>query len=129
MTSETDVLLARCAALTRDLLRDTYEVLRALDPDGAPDALLGLLDRDALAVIRRRAAAEDARRRPLPEYGPGTAWGKRIAPADDAPLEGCVRCGATGKPLRPLTSEPGQVCWNTPLCDQRREDAAKAAAR
>jgi hypothetical protein len=126
MTSA-DVLLARCAALTRDLLRDTYEVLRALDPDGAPDALLGLLDRDALAVIRRRAAAEDARRRPLPEYGPGTAWGKRIVPADDAPLEGCVRCRATGVPLMPLMFEPGLVCRDWEMCWQRREAAAKEA--
>jgi hypothetical protein len=123
MTSA-DVLLARCAALTRDLLRDTYEVLRALDPDGAPDALLGLLDRDALAVIRRRAAAEEARQCERAHLVP-------VDEAEDdwAPLVGCVRCRATGVPLRPLTSEPGKVCWNTPLCDQRREAAAKAGAR
>jgi len=49
-------------------------------------------------------------------------------PDGDAPLEGCVRCGAAGVPLRPLTTEPGQVCNERARCDERREAAAKAGA-
>jgi|SRR5262245_19606164 len=135
MSDETGTLLIRCTALTRDLLKDTYQTLRLLDRGAAADALVGLLDADALAVIRRRAAEAEGRW-PIHRTDPlqaqadalTTEWRaewRALELADDAPLEDCVRCGATGVPLRQLTTEPGQVCHNSGACGRRRQAAAQ----
>jgi len=167
------------APAARDLFEAFFEALRLLDPDGAPDALVGLIEGDALAVIRRRVAEAEAKCErahlvpvdeaeddwsPAPQCAkchaepraPGGPYGAKCLdmclealefdhccmicatpeerkalgypapPQDyDAPLEGCVRCGATDKPLRPLATEPGQVCNERARCDERREKAAK----
>jgi len=113
----------------RELLAAAYKALAILDPGAAADALVDLIESDALAVIRRRVAEAEVRLVSATNedgsINPELLAILRGTP-DDAPLEGCVRCGATGVPLRPLTMEPGSVCRSAWRCEERREAAAKA---
>ena len=85
-----------------------YEAVRLLDPAGASDALLDLIDDDALAKILARAREEDARREAL--AAPGVT---RMADIPPSPGPLCPRCGSPG----PL-DEAG-VCENTGACSRR----------
>ena len=129
------------ADAARELLRAAFGAWRILDPDGPLDALIGDLlgDQDDQAdehvppgFIHPGQVAPYGDNTPEVEPPPlGTperaAWAAQaavhaepVAAEDDAPLTGCVRCAATGVPLRPLTLEPGLVCWNSDACAERQ---------
>ena len=113
-------------AVARQLLAAAFEAVKILDPDAASDALLDLIDDDALTVIRRRIAEQEA-----PEAGRVTRLAQ-IPPAGERPVRQvrtCARCGVTSAsvPMLPLTGEDGFRCWSAERCAERA--AAKAGAR
>ena len=78
-----------------------FEAVRQLDPDGAPDALIALIEGDALATILRRASEEDVREalaarwtgEPVPDtLDVITGHGRPVS--DGEPGHACAYCGA-----------------------------------
>ena len=131
-------IFVESAADGQKLLTAAFEAVKLLDPDGAPDALIGLIEGDALARILRRAKEEDIREalaaRPVRELSDAECdrlhamlQEDPAGPVISADAQVCFWCGTEGTGMKPIAVAGQGLKWECADAEACRHTSAEIA--